>query len=633
MFKKNRVLIRIIISHLLSGALLTALLLFAVSGIVTSRIEASTDRSERTLLLQTYQTTDFILSDIYLDFYSLWTRNTVITQALSKDNVAAGTEKEIGSILATAALNNESVHSVQLINRDTGLVFSDHADPMTIDRMDDPDALELLQDFDLHFDEYKDDVFFPRTLEVLGSGNDGPIDLLSIIFASKSGDGTIHSGLIVNIDRQRLASLIRSEQTSGLLLMVSPTGRLIANLSDTTVPMDFSGEKAIRSILDGTAEEGSLTENFLGEKTFLIYRKANALGFTFIRALPYDALKMEAQATNRIIASLFIAAMVISLITSAFSIWMIYHPLNRLVRRMRSLMHTSGSRSQDEYAYLHSAYTALYDQNRQSGLIRLIYGQIDPAVLNELRLDRPRFFTFAMMPDQMKTDDPFIRQLFEQAEGISGWHAVPSAPDCVSIIMNEDTFDDNRMEQLLTRIADFQSTIGLQLGATFSIGLGTVVDGAANVRTSHRFALAAVQQALTMGENQLVSYAEIENARTTASQNRSRVTAMIDAYIQEHLSQSNLTPEVIASHVGLSVGYMRQIFRLERGVPINDYLTNCRIAKAQQLLTTTDLTAKRIAEEVGYADTRYFYTLFKKKTGETTEEYRQRTRQNDSERV
>lgn len=633
MFKKNRVLIRIIFSHLLSGALLTALLLFAVSGIVTSRIEASTDRSERALLRQTYQTTDFILSDIYNDFYSLWTRNAVITQTLSMTGAAPGTEQETGSILATAALNDEPVHSVQLINLDTGMVYSDHAGPMTIDRMDDPGALELLQDFDLRFNEYKDDVFFPRTVEAQGAGSNGPIELLSIIFASKSGDGTIHSGLIVNIDRQRLASLIRSEQISGMLLMVSPTGRLIANLSDTVVPMDFSGDTAIRSILNGSAEEGSLTENFLGEKTFLIFRKANALGFTFIRALPYAALQMEAQATNRIVASLFIAAMLISLITSAFTIWMIYHPLNRLVRRMRSLLHTSGSRPQDEYSYLQSAYTALYGQSRQSGLIRLIYGQIDPTVLLELRLDRPRFFTFAMMPDQMTPDDRFIRHIFEQAEGISGWHAVLSAPDCVSIVMNEDDFDDNRMEQLLTHIGDFQTAVGSQMGVTFSVGLGTVVEGAAAVRTSHRLAMAAVQQALTMGKNQLISYAEIENGRTTASHNRSAVTATIDAYIQDHLSQSDLTPEEIASHVGLSVGYMRQIFRLERGVPINDYLTTCRIAKAQLLLATTDLTAKRIAEEVGYADTRYFYTLFKKKTGETTEEYRQRTRQNDPERV
>ena len=325
--------------------------------------------------------------------------------------------------------------------------------------------------------------------------------------------------------------------------------------------------------------------------------------------------------------------MLLSLISSAFMTWMIYHPLNRLVRRMRSVMNIPENQAQDEYDYLQEAYATLYGQNRQSGLVRLLFGQIDPAALTELRLDRPLFFTFAIKPDQTAPGDPFIRQLMEQADAIPGWHAALSALDCISVVLNEDSFDDSQMEQLLASIADFQSSVARQTGFSVSVGLGTVTEEAAGIRTSHRFALAAVQQALAQGSNQLVSYAEIENTRTSASQNRSAVTNMIDAYIQEHLGHADLTPEEIASHVGLSVGYMRQIFRLERGVPINDYLTACRISKAQELLTNTDLTAKRIAEEVGYADSRYFYTLFKKKTGETTEEFRQRTRPNGPERV
>jgi len=40
------------------------------------------------------------------------------------------------------------------------------------------------------------------------------------------------------------------------------------------------------------------------------------------------------------------------------------------------------------------------------------------------------------------------------------------------------------------------------------------------------------------------------------------------------------------------------------------------------LLINTDSTAKDISESVGYYDNRYFYTLFKKKVGMTTEEFR-----------
>ena len=183
-------------------------------------------------------------------------------------------------------------------------MYTDDAGPTPLSQSADPGALELLHEFDLHYDEYKDDVFFPRSIDTQGSGSGITVDLLSIIFASKSADGTIHAGLIVNIDRQRLAQLISSEQAAGYLLMVSPTGRLIASLTESETPSDFTDDTAIRSILDSSAEEGSLTETFLGQRTFLIYKKATALGFTFIRALPYDLLKTEAQATNRIVASL-----------------------------------------------------------------------------------------------------------------------------------------------------------------------------------------------------------------------------------------------------------------------------------------------------------------------------------------
>ncbi|WP_313755928.1 helix-turn-helix transcriptional regulator [Tissierella sp.] len=67
---------------------------------------------------------------------------------------------------------------------------------------------------------------------------------------------------------------------------------------------------------------------------------------------------------------------------------------------------------------------------------------------------------------------------------------------------------------------------------------------------------------------------------------------------------------------------MRQIFRNEKGVTLNDYIISCRIDKAKELLINTDSTAKDISESVGYYDNRYFYTLFKKKVGMTTEEFR-----------
>ena len=169
-------------------------------------------------------------------------------------------------------------------------------------------------------------------------------------------------------------------------------------------------------------------------------------------------------------------------------------------------------------------------------------------------------------------------------------------------------------------------SVEAKTGETVSVGIGTVVYDPAGIRTSQQNALAAAQYAITLGAGQIVPFGEIQNHSLSANQNRSSVAAAIDDYIQANYARPGFALEEIADHVGLSVGYMRQIFKLERGVPVNDFIITCRIRKASELLTSTDMTAKDIAEAVGYLDSRYFYTLFKKKVGMTTDEYRRSNR-------
>ena len=54
-----------------------------------------------------------------------------------------------------------------------------------------------------------------------------------------------------------------------------------------------------------------------------------------------------------------------------------------------------------------------------------------------------------------------------------------------------------------------------------------------------------------------------------------------------------------------------------------DYLVNYRIEMAKELFRDTSYTAKEVAEKVGYANAKYFYSLFKKQTGQSTYEYKQ----------
>ena len=95
----------------------------------------------------------------------------------------------------------------------------------------------------------------------------------------------------------------------------------------------------------------------------------------------------------------------------------------------------------------------------------------------------------------------------------------------------------------------------------------------------------------------------------------------IVSYIRKNYSE-NLSLEDVAEHVNLSVGYLGNYFKQKMGINFTDYLWNLRIEKAKELLLHSNEKIYRIAERVGYQNSQYFVTAFKKKVGLTPMEYR-----------
>jgi len=86
-------------------------------------------------------------------------------------------------------------------------------------------------------------------------------------------------------------------------------------------------------------------------------------------------------------------------------------------------------------------------------------------------------------------------------------------------------------------------------------------------------------------------------------------------YIQEHYGDKELSLETVAGHIGISRNYFSRLFKKAFHVNFIDYLTDIRVKKAKYLYETTDLKVYEIADKVGYSDWRYFYSVYKKRTG------------------
>lgn len=100
-----------------------------------------------------------------------------------------------------------------------------------------------------------------------------------------------------------------------------------------------------------------------------------------------------------------------------------------------------------------------------------------------------------------------------------------------------------------------------------------------------------------------------------------RQIAEAKRYIAEHFHEPLQLSEV-AKKLYLSTTYFSRLFKEKTGLTFSDYLANCRIDRARQLLATTDLSVAEVASAIGYQEANSFSRLFKTRTGQSPSEYR-----------
>lgn len=92
-------------------------------------------------------------------------------------------------------------------------------------------------------------------------------------------------------------------------------------------------------------------------------------------------------------------------------------------------------------------------------------------------------------------------------------------------------------------------------------------------------------------------------------------------FIQEHYG-GDVSINTLAAHVHLAPTYMCILFKKEKGLSINDYITQYRIGQAKLLLRDRRMKLYEVAAKVGYQDANYFAKVFRKMTGVIPSRYR-----------
>lgn len=95
-------------------------------------------------------------------------------------------------------------------------------------------------------------------------------------------------------------------------------------------------------------------------------------------------------------------------------------------------------------------------------------------------------------------------------------------------------------------------------------------------------------------------------------------------YIEQNYTKRSLTLNEIAQSIHLTPAYICHLFKKETGATINQYLNAYRIEQSRNLLRDHQLKLMDVAARVGYGDSNYYMRTFKKITGLTPSEYREK---------
>lgn len=86
------------------------------------------------------------------------------------------------------------------------------------------------------------------------------------------------------------------------------------------------------------------------------------------------------------------------------------------------------------------------------------------------------------------------------------------------------------------------------------------------------------------------------------------------SYMNEHY-MLKLTLPMLAERAGMSAGHYTVRFKQHTGMTMTRYLLRLRIEKAKQMFEQTHLSAKEIAQQVGFSDYFHFSRMFKQEAG------------------
>lgn len=122
---------------------------------------------------------------------------------------------------------------------------------------------------------------------------------------------------------------------------------------------------------------------------------------------------------------------------------------------------------------------------------------------------------------------------------------------------------------------------------------------------------------------QMITFYTTQMAKLKNTKRYSKPIIQCMDYIYYHLHEP-VTVAKLAEHVKLNPSYLSVLFKKEVTVPISEYISGKRIEAAQNMLKYSGYTCLDISNYLAFSTYSYFISVFKKHTGLTPKEYREK---------
>lgn len=258
-------------------------------------------------------------------------------------------------------------------------------------------------------------------------------------------------------------------------------------------------------------------------------------------------------------------------------------------------------------------------------------------------------FEFAFRAIKIKVNDYLLKPVRPQ-----------KIIDCVSALLNEDpigapTREDLYLEELSKAIRNhsYRDTVTClrdtlddiyscftDLGSISHIVLSIanrIAETAAlmglDIESKHQCQILCLKERFAPYDNRSDIYYKLlsmvnaifDELLRSCKYNRSDINSIIN-YIERNIGH-NITLNDVATQANISSYYLSKIFKRETGVNFVSYLADRRIELAKEMLLRTEIPIMNIAMELSFNEPNYFSRVFKKKTGLTPSEYRDRSKE------